>query len=540
MNISDILNQIEFNKSLINSLTKSHKESIDSLLQNNKELEKQLSSLTKKDEIENKIEDEEYEEDEGDEEEEEEEQEQEQEEFRINMKPCEQYTTYMLHNNYKYDEKISCYENFNIFSKLNNTVYIIENAKKTKTFYKTAVDYSKTVLLKIDKTSLKSYMNASINKITFMTNQPVCKGNMSIVNDLFGISSCSVDNAILKIIKLLFEKRSMSNLTKIEATINFTDCVRGPVHYIQNQNLTIKEGYSYDINSHHAYILQSSEFLFPIIENEKPKKINTIDKNAFGIYVLNINYKEFKSKLPWFALPDKAKHDKKKLYSHYMIQLFDMVGLKYELCFDNCYNYIPYRKSSMVKSSSIFKNAIKALYENKSNPESKEILTKLLGKLTQSSYETKIIDIKDNTIEENKYTKVVPVDSFTSKVTSYKGGFLDTQRIKLFFYDFIRLDMYKRYIKDKPLIYRIKSDSIIYQDTIDSGVSSNIGCMKLEYYFENVLMKNVNSKIHPYTEKYSRLMKYDKETNTFIQSELSFNEANNNSTEVEFENDLED
>lgn len=418
------------------------------------------------------------------------------------------FVNYFTSKGFAFDESEDLKDAMDRYSEETNTGY--EIGTKDTIYYKTEKDFEKVVQLKVNIDSIREVLNNnSLNTIAFMrpTQSDVKKNSdLDLVNSLFGINGKGPVHATQQIISKTLKAVGFNNLTNEEDNIN-TFHTQGAVHYIKQNNLTIAKAYSFDINSHHPSILADSNFVFPIRAHMQPQLVKEITDTAkTAIYVLKVDKNSLKEKLPYFVQADTKENRSKIFYSNYMVQLFDKVGVKYELFNDwtnnKPFNCLQYRDTDLRNGKDLFGDIINKLYTNKSDKGCKDVITRLFGCMTQTSRKntevsetnideaTNLVNEADNDPDSPPKTVVRAVDSST----------FDTARIKIFFYDYIRFHMYANFIENKPEILRIKSDSVLYNGflkTIEKSLGedllgNDLGQLKREGQYCNVEYPHVN------------------------------------------------
>lgn len=271
-------------------------------------------------------------------------------------------------------------------------------------------------------------------------------------------------------------KMQLSELSKCE--MMFLDNTFGPSNFLETKE-TISEGYCYDINSQHPYILQKAMFFFPVKNGvEKTLKSNDeMDSSKFGLYRIII---------------DQASHPKYfnasktvKFYtvSTYYIRFLDDIGTKYSLIQDGKPNAIEYNINDCVSSRYMFGSDIDLLYRiRKKNKLAKLFTHQLVGRLSRGIQECNV-----ETIEDRKF-----FDAPKYRVR------MPTARLLPIVYDLCRIDLYKYigYFEKKNIkIYRIKSDSFVLSKMIKENrkirCEGDIGQLKYEGFFKDFAFESV-------------------------------------------------
>lgn len=409
---------------------------------------------------------------------------------------------------FSYDETKDVASQMDLFCAFMDTNYKVRGKKSsgkvTPVYYTCTTQYPKCGTIELsNKDGMKIISNATINRLTKMNPQPDSEElDMGLINALFNTKKATTSEVARHLIHSATTNAGFEDLTDVENIIN-SQHVRGAPCYIKEKNLLVPKGYSYDINSHHPYLLANKDLIVPVRAPKEYKyiaSVDDIDDTIPAIYCLkNVN------DLPYFTQLDNNKNRHKIFYTNYEIQRFRLCGATFELFGkrewspDEDWNCIMYEKHDCVSIATLMGSTIEKLYENKSDKACKATIQHMLGYLTQKRICGKTYSIEDDDIaieveDGEVYGDIKCADLVgTVEIETAETSMLDTARIKIFFYDYLRLDMYNRYIKNMPEIYRIKSDSIMYADKIPQElISDKLGDLKREAIFTNIVYPHAN------------------------------------------------
>lgn len=272
--------------------------------------------------------------------------------------------------------------------------------------------------------------------------------------------------------------------------VQFLNYVRNSFTYMESNNVFVKTGYQYDINSFYPYCLSQEDLYCPIKEGTA-KNIKSLDelKNLF-LYsvILEVDYSNF---------PYMKEQGEKVYYSNYDIELFNKAKVPYKIFETTDNNLLYYEKSDCVSCKTLFGNMYKKLYKMKSNGNkvAGQISRLLHGVMFQSNIERIPIDENlwkniDRAIKvDNKYIYCTK-DGNSSQ---FKSGFA---RLKMFLYSYTRLNFYSNYIHNQDYrIYRIWIDSIITDKPLDEDdhfIGSKLGWIKYEGKYKDIVFEKSN------------------------------------------------
>ena len=411
----------------------------------------------------------------------------------------------------EYDCDKSLEENMDRICEETQTNYKIVNTKRTKEFYKCQTTYPTLSTLRIESENqeAKEDMVSKISQKQNSIPEPdkIATPDIKAICGAFGLTKKKDNNvyplfknekAIVKqLIFDTFKNTGIENLTEVEAII--ADECQGPVCYLKGKkNLFIKEGYSYDINSHHPYILQLLEFRFPIRagKNTFIAKPEDIDVNKIAIYAIM-----FDTNIEYFQPADGTNTI---WQSNYMVKLLIDNNIEFKMLkLDSNgepFNCIMYDDTDCVTGKSLFGETIRKLYKlskKDGNKTAKSMLHTFFGDMTTKQIvNSKIYEADECPIVPPGYQKnelgYGRTEIYEKKTTT------PIARLKIFFYDFCRYEMYTNTIKplvdEGVTILRIKSDSILIDQEMDEDSLSNtiIGQFKKEMLLKNVTYPHVN------------------------------------------------
>lgn len=258
----------------------------------------------------------------------------------------------------------------------------------------------------------------------------------------------------------------------------FLNQSNGQTNYLKTTD-NIDEGYCYDINAEHPFIM-SNNFFFPVRQgiSKKLNDISEINLNKLGLYKVEITYRKstqyFKSK----------SESKFKIVSTYYLNTLIKTKTKF-IMHDSEINAIEYELKDCVNGHNLFYHDFQELYKLKKN-----------GNKMASVFLHRIVGQMSKRVEKNIMVKTE--DEFKKNQDGIYSTFAPF-RLKWFIYDRCRAHMFDNYIKyaikNNLTIYRIKADSIFLSGKIEEcEIGEHMGMMKYEGTAKNVSFKHVNDK----------------------------------------------
>ena len=386
------------------------------------------------------------------------------------------------------DESLSMAENLDNYCEKTSTNVKITNDRRAKVFYRNDKVGTHCVNLVKTGSTLQATNTVDISQLNTIQGEVTDEFSADVYADFIEKTGYDVKNntgvATRHILYKVFSGKASEKLTKDE--IEICELARGPISYIKSKNYELKKvSYSYDINSHHPYLLQHSEFKFPVRSGKSCVVEKIDDDETIACYALQVNQNDLK----WFALTNNKANREKIWYSNYDVKYMRMMGVKFNLLkpVDGEFNCIMYNNYDCVTGSSIFGETVSKLYAIKSNKLVKSILQKLLGNITKKKFKrTHEKDIAAN----EEYDSVEVNDDGSLTMVKFNGLTCSHARMKPFFYGFMRYDLYKNHIHGKHYdIIRIKSDSLLIEGKeFDSVIGTDIGEFKREMRYAKGLV----------------------------------------------------